>query len=125
MQDAEKSPNVIACVGMDECVKGVFYTKAVAKKISQELIEDSRGIPKGLTIHFSGCPNNCGQNSSAAIGFMGALRPGGWQKAGVYSLYLGGTLEGNGAVGKMVAAGINPDSLPRVIDGLIEAYHQD
>lgn len=125
MQDAEKSPNVIACVGMDECVKGVFYTKAVAKKISQELIEDSRGIPKGLTIHFSGCPNNCGQNSSAAIGFMGATRPGAWQKEGVYSLYLGGTLEGAGFVGKMAATGLKPDKIGNVIHDLVNAYHND
>jgi ferredoxin-nitrite reductase len=125
MQDADRSPNVVACVGLDECGKAVFYTKAPAKQITAKLLADTRGLPKGLTVHFSGCPNNCGQNSSAAIGFMGALRPGGWQKVGVYSLYLGGTLEGNGAVGKMVAAGLDPASLPRVIDGLVNAYHAD
>ena len=125
LQDAERSPNVIACVGMDECVKAVYYTKAPAKVITDKLFADVRGIPKGLTIHFSGCPNNCGQNSSAAIGFMGATRPGGWQKIGVFSLYLGGSLEGKGAVGKMVAAGITPDSLPRVVDGLVNAYHAE
>lgn len=125
LQDAERSPNVIACVGLDECGKAVFYTKAVAKQISSDLIADSRGIPKGLTIHFSGCPNNCGQNSSAAIGFMGALRPGAWQKEGVYSLYLGGTLEGAGAVGKMTATGLKPERLREVISGLVNAYHSD
>jgi ferredoxin-nitrite reductase len=125
LQDAEKSPNVIACVGLDECGKAVFYTKASAKQVTNMMNADERGWPKGLTIHYSGCPNNCGQNSSAAIGFMGATRPGGWQKIGVFSLYLGGTFEGNGAVGKMVAAGLNPDSLPRVIKGLVDAYHAD
>ena len=125
LQDAERSPNVVACVGLDECVKAVYYTKAPARQITNILAADARGIPKGLTIHFSGCPNNCGQNSSAAIGFMGATRPGGWQKVGVFSLYLGGTLEGSGVVGKMVAAGLNPDSLPRVIQGLVDAYHED
>ena len=125
LQDAEKSPNVVACVGLDECVKAVYYTKAPAKQITNMMLADSRGIPKGLTIHFSGCPNNCGQNSSAAIGFMGATRPGGWQKVGVFSLYLGGSFEGTGTVGKMVAAGVNPDSLPRVIKGLVDAYHED
>jgi sulfite reductase beta subunit-like hemoprotein len=125
MQDTEKSPNVIACVGLDECGKAVFYTKNVAKQISQDLINDSRGIPKGLTIHFSGCPNNCGQNSSGAIGFMGATRPGAWQKEGVYSLYLGGTLEGAGAIGKMAATGLKPDKLDNVIHELVNAYHAD
>jgi ferredoxin-nitrite reductase len=125
LQDCESAPNVVACVGMDECVKAVYYTKAPARQIAEKLHADVRGIPKGLTIHFSGCPNNCGQNSSAAIGLMGATRPGGWQKIGVFSLYLGGTLEGNGAVGKMVAAGMNPDSLPRVVEGLVNAYHAD
>lgn len=125
LQDAERSPNVIACVGMDECVKGIFYTKSVAKKISQDLINDARGIPKGLTIHFSGCPNNCGQNSSAAIGFMGATRPGTWQKEGVFSLYLGGSLEGAGVVGKMTATGLKPERLGNVISGLVEAYRSD
>src|SRR5579862_79816 len=125
MQDAELSPNVIACVGMDECGKAVFYTKAVAKKISQDLINDARGIPKGLTINFSGCPNNCGQNSSGAIGLMGATRPGAWQKEGVYSLYLGGSLEGAGVVGKMAATGLKPDKLGYVIHELVNAYHAD
>ncbi len=125
LQDTDRAPNVVACVGMDECVKAVFYTKQPAKVVTQKIYSDVRGVPKGLTIHFSGCPNNCGQNSSAAIGFMGATRPGGWQKIGVFSLYLGGTLEGSGHVGKMVAAGINPDSLPRVIDGLVNAYYED
>jgi len=125
LQDAESSPNVVACVGLDECGKAVFYTKNVAKQISSDLIADSRGIPKGLTIHFSGCPNNCGQNSSAAIGFMGATRPGAWQKEGVFSLYLGGSLEGAGAVGKMAATGLKPDRLGEVIKGLVNAYHHD
>ena len=125
LQDAHLSPNVIACVGMDECVKGIYYTKAVAKTLSQELINDPRGMPKGLTIHFSGCPNNCGQNSSAAIGFMGAQRPGAWQKEGVYSLYLGGSLEGAGHVGKMTATGLKPEKIGNVIQDLVNAYHSD
>jgi len=125
LQNAEKSPNVVACVGLDECVKAVFYTKASARQITNMMNADERGWPRGLTIHYSGCPNNCGQNSSAAIGFMGATRPGGWQKIGVFSLYLGGSFEGAGALGKMVAAGLNPDSLPKVIKGLVDLYHAD
>jgi sulfite reductase beta subunit-like hemoprotein len=125
LQDAELAPNVVACPGLDECVKGLYYTKAPARQITQMLLSDSRSMPKGLTVHFSGCPNNCAQNSSAAIGFMSATRPGGWQKIGVFSLYLGGSLRESGALGKMVAAGLQPESLPRVIKGLVDAYYED
>jgi len=125
LQDADSAANVVACVGLDQCGKAVWYTKATAKELTKIMNADERGWPKGLTVHFSGCPNNCGQNGSAAIGFMGAQRPGGWQKVGVFMLYLGGSFEGAGVVGKMVATGINPDAVPRLIKGLVNAYYEE
>ena len=85
---------------MDECGKAVFYTKAVAKKISHELIADPRGIPQGLDVALLRLPEQLRPEQLGAIGFMGATRPGAWQKEGVFSLYLGGSLEGRGTLAR-------------------------
>ncbi|HEY3320635.1 MAG TPA: nitrite/sulfite reductase [Planctomycetota bacterium] len=117
-----RDPNVVACVGLYECGKAVFYTKTAAKQLTHGLHLELRDVPRGLNIHFSGCPNNCAQHSLGAIGFMGASRPAGWRKAGVYSLYLGGSMQNEGTFGKMVATGVRPESVGKLVEALVAAF---
>ncbi len=120
------TPNVVACVGLYECGKALWYTKTVAGQITGLIHKDGmRDLPRGLTINFSGCPNNCGQHGLAAIGFMGAVKTEGWRKSGVYSLYLGGLMNGEGMLSRMVANGVKPESVPDLIRALAAAFRTD
>merc|ERR1719409_295627 len=62
--------NLVSCTGAQFCPLAMIETKAPAEKIIQAL-EERIVSPKPLRIHFTGCPNSCGQVQAADIGLMG------------------------------------------------------
>jgi len=61
-----------------------------------EKLEAAYDIPQTVRMHFSGCPNSCGQSQVADIGLMGApAKKDGKAVEGV-DLFLGGAV-GEGA----------------------------
>jgi ferredoxin-nitrite reductase len=62
--------NVVSCTGAQFCGLAIIETKAPAVEIAREL--DKRvEVASDLRIHFTGCPNSCGQVQAADIGLMG------------------------------------------------------
>tara|TARA_Y100001968_G_scaffold333816_1_gene399792 strand:+ start:1465 stop:3087 length:1623 start_codon:yes stop_codon:yes gene_type:complete len=69
------NPNKIAagtvsCTGNSYCGFALTNTKDQALKISKEL-DDEIVLPEELKIHWTGCPNSCGQAYMGAIGLTG------------------------------------------------------
>jgi sulfite reductase (ferredoxin) len=68
--------NIVSCTGADTCRLGITLSKGLANAIRRELM---RSFPAGLDkladarIHISGCPNSCGQQLWADIGFSGKV----------------------------------------------------
>jgi sulfite reductase beta subunit-like hemoprotein len=67
---------LISCTGTEFCNLAVTETKEVGRRVSRELEERFPGATKKIRIHFSGCPNNCGQNAIADIGLRGMKTKG-------------------------------------------------
>jgi ferredoxin-nitrite reductase len=67
---SEVMRGLVSCTGIDYCHFALIDTKKLAVKTAQrlELTLDSTGP---FTIHWSGCPNACGNHTVADIGLLG------------------------------------------------------
>jgi sulfite reductase beta subunit-like hemoprotein len=68
--------SLISCTGIEFCNLAVTETKEVGRRVSRQLEERFPGATRNIRIHFSGCPNNCGQNAIADIGLRGMKTKG-------------------------------------------------
>lgn len=67
--------NIIACTGADTCRLGIALSKGLATAIRRALLQSSLDLDglSGVRIHISGCPNSCGQQLWADVGFSGKI----------------------------------------------------
>lgn len=63
--------NVVSCTGAEFCGLALIETKINAEKLGKEL-ENLVKVDRPIRIHWTGCPNSCGQVQVADIGIMGA-----------------------------------------------------
>lgn len=63
--------NVVTCTGAQFCSLALIETKSNAESVAQ-VLEKLVDVPKDVRIHWTGCPNSCGQVQVADIGIMGA-----------------------------------------------------
>ena len=64
------SAGTVSCTGNKFCGFALVNTKDQALKISKEL-ENEITLPEEVKIHWTGCPNSCGQAYMGAIGLTG------------------------------------------------------
>jgi hypothetical protein len=82
---------LVACTGAQFCGVGLVETKTRAIELMERL-EAAYDIPQTVRVHFSGCPNSCGQSQVADIGLMGApAKKDGKAVEGV-DIFLGGAV---------------------------------
>jgi len=63
--------NVVSCTGAQFCGLALIETKLNAEVIAKKL-EKLVVVDRPIRIHWTGCPNSCGQVQCADIGLMGA-----------------------------------------------------
>mmetsp|Transcript_17582 Transcript_17582/g.24788 ORF Transcript_17582/g.24788 Transcript_17582/m.24788 type:complete len:645 (+) Transcript_17582:87-2021(+) len=63
--------NTVSCTGAEFCGLALVETKANAERISKKL-EELVIVDREIRMHWTGCPNSCGQVQAADIGIMGA-----------------------------------------------------
>ena len=93
--------DVTSCPGTDSCKLGITSSMGLGNAIA-EVIRNPNGdasllddpLIKQMHIKMSGCPNGCGRNHVADIGFHGAaMRGPGGEQLPAYELFLGGSYE--------------------------------
>ncbi|EED92802.1 nitrite reductase-ferredoxin dependent, partial [Thalassiosira pseudonana CCMP1335] len=62
--------NVVSCTGAQFCGLALIETKSHAEAIAKKL-ENLVTVDRPIRIHWTGCPNSCGQVQVADIGIMG------------------------------------------------------
>lgn len=62
--------NVVSCTGAEFCGLALIETKVNAENIGKKL-EELVTVDRPIRIHWTGCPNSCGQAQAADIGIMG------------------------------------------------------
>ncbi|KAL0334864.1 UNVERIFIED_CONTAM: Ferredoxin--nitrite reductase, chloroplastic [Sesamum radiatum] len=63
---------LVACTGNQFCGQAIIETKARALKVTEE-VQRIVSVTKPVRMHWTGCPNSCGQVQVADIGFMGCM----------------------------------------------------
>jgi len=63
--------NTVSCTGAQFCGLALIETKSHAESVSKKL-ESLVTVDRPIRIHWTGCPNSCGQVQVADIGIMGA-----------------------------------------------------
>jgi len=62
--------NVVSCTGAEFCGLALIETKRPAESVAKKL-EELVVVDKPIRLHWTGCPNSCGQVQVADIGIMG------------------------------------------------------
>lgn len=105
---------LVSCTGAQFCNFALIETKnramALVRELDAELI-----VPKPVRIHWTGCPNSCGQPQVADIGLMGTkVRKDGKTLEGV-DLYTGGKVGKDARLGSCVRKGIPCEDLKPIL----------
>lgn len=109
---------VVSCTGSQFCNFALIETKNRALAIAKEL-ETELSIPKPVRIHWTGCPNSCGQPQVADIGLMGTkVRKNGKMVDGV-NLYIGGKVGKDAQLGSCVQKSIPCEDLKPILRSLL------
>lgn len=81
----------VSCTGNRYCSFALIPTKTTALQVVEEL-EARLSLPHGIRLHWTGCPNACGQPYMGQIGLMGAKARQGGQMVEAAKIYLGGSM---------------------------------
>lgn len=114
--------SVVSCTGAQFCKFALIETKNRALAMV-EALEKELTVPKPVRIHWTGCPNSCGQPQVADIGLMGTkVRKDGKTVDGA-DVYLGGKVGKDAHLGTCVHKSIPCDELqPLLTQILIEQF---
>ncbi|MEM7595547.1 MAG: ferredoxin--nitrite reductase [Cyanobacteria bacterium P01_A01_bin.83] len=122
------SPNtltrsVISCTGARYCNFALIETKQRALKLAQEL-DRELDIPQRVRLHWTGCPNSCGQPQAGDIGLMGTkVRQDGKAVEGA-KIFVGGKVGKGAELGTLVNKGVALDDIKTNLrDLLIERFN--
>lgn len=113
---------LVSCTGAQFCNFALIETKNRALAMIKAL-EAELSLTQAVRIHWTGCPNSCGQPQVADIGLMGTkVRKNGKAVEGV-DIYMGGKVGKNAHLGSCVTKGIACEDLQPVLrDLLIEHF---
>lgn len=114
---------LVACTGNQFCGQAIIETKARALRITEE-VQRQVSMTRPVRMHWTGCPNSCGQVQVADIGFMGCMtrNKNGKTVEGV-DVFLGGRIGSDSHLGEVYKKGVPCDDLvPLVVDLLINQF---
>lgn len=117
------SKSLVSCTGSQFCNFALIETKNRALALVKEL-EAELSVSRPVRIHWTGCPNSCGQPQVADIGLMGTkVRKNGQTVEGV-DIYMGGKVGKEAHLGTCMTKGIACDDLKPVLrDLLIQQFN--
>lgn len=114
---------LVACTGNQFCGQAIIETKARALKVTEE-VERLVSVSRPVRMHWTGCPNTCGQVQVADIGFMGCMaRDENGKPCEGADIFLGGRIGSDSHLGELYKKGVPCKNLgPVVADILVEHF---
>ena len=110
--------SVISCTGARYCNFALIETKQRALKLAQELDQELE-IPNRVRLHWTGCPNSCGQPQAGDIGLMGTkVRQDGKAVEGA-KIFTGGKVGKGAELGTLINKGVAVDDLKVTLRSLL------
>nr|GMC78408.1 ferredoxin--nitrite reductase, chloroplastic-like [Ipomoea batatas]GMC83342.1 ferredoxin--nitrite reductase, chloroplastic-like [Ipomoea batatas] len=113
---------LVACTGNQFCGQAIIETKARALKITEEL-QQRVAVTRPVRMHWTGCPNTCGQVQVADIGFMGCLTRKDGKTVEAADVYLGGRIGSDSHLGDVYKKAVPcEDLVPLIVELLVERF---
>ncbi|KAK6135709.1 hypothetical protein DH2020_030548 [Rehmannia glutinosa] len=114
---------LVACTGNQFCGQAIIETKARALKVTEE-VGRLVSVTRPVRMHWTGCPNTCGQVQVADIGFMGCLtRNKDGKVVEGADVFLGGRIGSDSHLGDVYKKGVPCDDLvPLVVELMVEKF---
>ena len=109
---------LVSCTGAEFCNFAIIETKNRALAMIEEL-EAELEMPKPIRIHWTGCPNSCGQPQVADIGLMGTKARKDGKMVEAVNIYMGGTVGKEAKLGTEVMNSIPCEDLKPVLHKLL------
>lgn len=114
---------LVACTGNQFCGQAIIETKARALKVTEE-VSRLVSVTRPVRMHWTGCPNTCGQVQVADIGFMGCMaRDENGKMCEGADVFVGGRIGSDSHLGKIYKKSVPcKDLVPLVADILVEHF---
>jgi ferredoxin-nitrite reductase len=109
---------LVSCTGAQFCNFALIETKNQAVTMIQEL-EAEVVVPRPVRIHWTGCPNSCGQPQVADIGLMGTKTRKDGQTVEAADIYMGGKVGKEAHLGTCVKKAVPCGELKAVLRELL------
>jgi len=120
---SEVMRGMVSCTGIDYCHFSLIETKERAMKAIKHL-EEKLGNTKPLTVHWSGCPNGCGNHTAADIGLLGKRSKIDGVVTDAVDVFVKGNAGPNPKIATKLLENVPCDDLPRVLEGLVPYLSQ-
>lgn len=109
---------LVSCTGAQFCNFALVETKQQGLKIARELAADLE-VPHKVRMHWTGCPNSCGQPQVADIGMMGTKTRKNGKTVEAVDIYMGGTVGKDAKLGECVMKAVPCEDLKGVLQNLL------
>jgi ferredoxin-nitrite reductase len=116
--------HTISCTGKEFCNLAIVETKERARMVI-EYLESKIKLDTPIRIHFTGCPNSCGQKHIADISLQGALIKTETDNVEAFTLSLGGTLSSNGKFADSFNYRVKADNIHKVLEKIILFFKEE
>ena len=80
---------LVTCTGIDYCNLALIETKSIGKRLAETLAGQPQEVGP-IRMHWSGCPEGCGNHQAADIGFQGAKARVDGRVVDAVSIFVGG-----------------------------------
>ncbi|MBD2159420.1 ferredoxin--nitrite reductase [Limnothrix sp. FACHB-1083] len=114
---------LVSCTGSQFCNFALIETKQRALAVAQA-VTDRVKLPRPVRIHWTGCPNSCGQPQVADIGLMGSKARKDGKTVEAVDIFLGGKVGKEAHLGDRVMKGIPCEDLNDVLVDLLVEHFQ-
>lgn len=114
---------LVACTGNQFCGQAIIETKARAMQVTEEVMK-LVSVERPIRMHWTGCPNTCGQVQVADIGFMGCMaRDAAGKMVEGVDVFVGGRIGSDSHLGGLYKKGVPcKDVVPVVVDILVSRF---
>ncbi|WP_287131106.1 ferredoxin--nitrite reductase [Candidatus Cyanaurora vandensis] len=109
---------LVSCTGAQFCNLALIETKERALKLAHILAEEL-DVPQPVRIHWSGCPNSCGQPQLGDIGLIGTKTKINGQMVDAVDILMGGRVGKDAVLGAVSHTNVPCEELPALLKSLL------
>lgn len=109
---------LVSCTGAQFCNFALIETKNRALGIIQEL-DAELSCPHPVRIHWTGCPNSCGQPQVADIGLLGTKTRKDGKTIEAVDIYMGGKVGKDAKLGSCIMKNVPCEDLKPILKNLL------